>query len=98
MSFANVALQERMKQAARQAKAPVLLLQARNDYNIGPSEILAPILKQKGDASHSTIYPAFGTTNQEGHGAFACWSLGAKQWGNEVLQFISAALEKKSSD
>ena len=51
--------------------APVLLLQAQNDYSIGPSEILAPILKAKGPPSHSTVYSAFGTTNQHGHGAFA---------------------------
>jgi dienelactone hydrolase len=92
MSFANVELQERLKEAARNAKAPMLLLQAQNDYSIGPSEILAPILKANGAPSHNTVYPAFGSTNQEGHGAFACWSLGTKQWGAEVLAFIADSL------
>jgi carboxymethylenebutenolidase len=92
MSFANLALRERMKAAATDAKAPLLLLQAQNDYSIGPSELLAPILKAKGGTSHSTVYPAFGKTNQHGHGAFATWSLGTEQWGGEVLEFIEAAL------
>ena len=93
MSYANVALRERLQEAAKNAKAPVLLLQAQNDYSTGPSEILAPILKAKGAPSHNTIYPAFGTTNQQGHGAFATWSLGTAQWGADVLAFIDAALK-----
>jgi dienelactone hydrolase len=91
MSFANVALRQRLVEAAKNSKRPVLLLQAQNDYSVGPSEILAPVLKEKGAPSHSTIYPAFGATNQHGHGAFACWSLGIQQWGAEVLQFLDAA-------
>jgi dipeptidyl aminopeptidase/acylaminoacyl peptidase len=94
MSFANVALRERMQLAAKNAKAPLLLLQAQNDYSTGPSEILAPILKAKGVPSHNSVYPAFGTTNQHGHGAFATWSLGTAQWGGEVLDFIEAAFKQ----
>ena len=94
MSFANVALRERMQQAAKNAQAPLLLLQAQNDYSTGPSEILAPILKAKGPPNHSSVYPAFGTTNQQGHGAFATWSLGTAQWGGEVLEFIEAAFKE----
>ena len=67
----------------------------QNDYSVGPSQILAPILKAKGAPNHSTIYPAFGSSNQHGHGAFACWSLGIKQWGDEVLQFITESVHDK---
>src|SRR5207253_8369169 len=56
MSFANTALRERMKAAAMNAKAPLLLLQARNDYSTGPSELLGPVLSRKGPPSHCTIY------------------------------------------
>jgi dienelactone hydrolase len=90
MSFANVELQQRMKEAAKNAKGPLLLLQAQNDYSTGPSQILAPILRAKGPPNHSTVYPAFGSTNQHGHGAFATWSLGVEQWGGEALEFIEA--------
>jgi len=94
MSFASPALRERMKTAAQHAKAPLLLLQAQNDYSTGPSELLGPILKQHGPPSYSTIYPVFGKTNQHGHGAFATWSLGTAQWGGEVLDFIDAAFKR----
>jgi dienelactone hydrolase len=94
MSFANPAVRERMQQAVTNCKTPMLLLQAKNDYSTGPSEILAPLLTAKGNTSHSTVYPAFGSTNQHGHGAFACWSLGTEQWGEEVLAFIEAAFKK----
>ena len=94
MSFANVALRERMQEAVKNCQTPMLLLQAQNDYSTGPSELLAPILKAKGAPSHNTIYPAFGSTNQHGHGAFACWSLGTEQWGTEVLEFIDVAFKK----
>lgn len=94
MSFASVPLRERMQDAVKNCKTPMLLLQAQNDYSTGPCELLGPILKSKGSASHSTIYPTFGTTNQHGHGAFACWSLGTEQWGAEALAFIDAAFKK----
>jgi len=93
MSFANTALRERMREAVMNAKAPLLLLQAQNDYSTGPSELLAPILNKQGPPSRSIIYPAFGTTNQHGHGAFATWSLGIEQWGGEALKFIDAAFQ-----
>jgi len=95
MSFANTELQERLKLAVKNAKAPVFLLQAENDYNIGPSKILAPILEHRGSPNRSKVYPPFGKTNQEGHGAFACWSLGITGWGTDVLDFIDAAFVQK---
>jgi len=95
MSYANVALRERMQEAVRNAKAPLLLLQAQNDYSIGPSELLAPLLKAKGPPSHSTVYPPFGKTEQHGHGAFATWSLGTQLWGAEGLEFIDAAFKQR---
>jgi dienelactone hydrolase len=97
MSFANAALRERMETAVKNSQSPMLLLQAKNDYSTGPSELLGPLLKTKGPPSHNTIHPPFGTTNQHGHGAFACWSLGAEQWGAEVLDFIEAAFKQPAN-
>jgi carboxymethylenebutenolidase len=94
MSFANRALRERLVVAARNAKAPVFLLQAENDYSTGPARMLEPILKQNGQPSHACVYPPFGSTNQEGHGAFACRSLGITIWGHDVLEFVDAVLKQ----
>ncbi len=98
MSYANKTLRERLVLAAKNAKAPVFLLQAKNDYSTGPSELLAPILEKTGRGSRSKIYAAFGTTNQQGHGAFATSSLGATIWGNDVLDFLDAALKEKGDE
>src|SRR5262245_408433 len=95
MSFANLALRDRMKAAATNAKAPLLLLQAQNDFSVGPSELMGPALKAKGGPSHSTVYPPFGKTNQHGHGGFATWSLGTAQWGAEALEFMAAVLDER---
>jgi carboxymethylenebutenolidase len=97
MSWANTSLQTRLRQAAQNAKAPVLLIQAKNDFSTGPSEHLGPILKQLGAPSGSNLYDAFGSSPGQGHGAFACWSLGTQIWGNDVLQFLDAAQKNRAS-
>jgi len=91
MSWRNPEVQQMEIDAVKNARAPVFLLQARNDYNIGPSETLGPILRDKGGLNRSRIYPAFGATPQEGHGGFACWEEGIAIWGDDVLQFLREA-------
>jgi dienelactone hydrolase len=93
MSYRNKVLRERLLLATRNAKAPMFLLQAKNDYSTGPSELLAPILEKCSHSSKSKVYAAFGTTNQEGHGAFATRSLGVTLWGNDVLDFVEASMQ-----
>ncbi len=92
MSFANPALRERMVQAVQNARAPIFLLQAKNDFSTGPVELLTPELVKRGSPNRAKLYDTFGTTPEEGHGAFACRSLGATIWGPEVLPFLAAAL------
>jgi len=91
MSWANPKLQKREKEAVRNASIPLFLIQASNDYSTGPSEVLGPIIRSKGGLNRATLYPAFGTTHQEGHGGFACWEEGITIWGNDVLKFLDAA-------
>ena len=87
MSWAVKPLQDRLEKAAQNAKAPVFLLQAKNDFSTGPSEVLGPILSKFGPPSGNKLYPSFGKTPARGHASFACWSI----WGRDVLQFIDAA-------
>ena len=93
MSFANGELRERLKTAAANAKAPLFVLQAKNDYSTGPVEMLEPILKQRGEPNRAKLYGEFGSTHQHGHGAFACWSLGITNWGDDVLEFIDGTMK-----
>jgi carboxymethylenebutenolidase len=91
MSWANGELRQREIEAVRRAQAPLFLLQARNDYSIGPSEVLDPIIRSKGKLNRATIYPPFGTTAAEGHAGFACWEEGIALWGPDVLTFLGQA-------
>src|SRR5579885_689960 len=49
----------RLKQALEDAKAPVFLIQAENDYDTGPSEYLGPVLVSYGPPILHFLYPAF---------------------------------------
>src|SRR5436305_7038425 len=91
MSWANVELRNRLLTAVRAAKAPVFLIQAENDYNLGPSEVLGPVIRAQGFLNRAKVYPAFGTTHQEGHAGFACWEEGIAIWGPDVLDFLAQA-------
>ena len=91
MSWANTELQKRLLMAVHAAKAPVFLLQAENDYNLGPSEVLGPVIRAQGFRNRAKVYPAFGTTHQEGHAGFACWEEGIAIWGPDVLDFLAQA-------
>ena len=91
MSWANTKLQEREKESVKKAKAPLFLLQAKNDYGIGPSEVLGPMISAKGGINRAKLYPAFGTTPAEGHGGFACSEAGIAIWGPDVIEFLKAA-------
>jgi len=53
----NPLLRERLVQCVKNAKAPIFFLQAQNDYNLGPSEMLGEELKRKGGLNRSKIYP-----------------------------------------
>ena len=85
----NPLLRERLLQAVKNTKAPVFLLQATNDYNLGPSELLGGELKRKGAPNRAKIYPAFGDPNkhEDGHGGFAV--RGSEVWGADVLEFVN---------
>ena len=83
----NPELGERLRRAVLAARSPIFLLQAENDYGLGPSQILGPLLRAKGAPSHSRVYPTYGDSRQAGHGDFACQ--GTEVWGEDVCAFLS---------
>lgn len=72
-------------------RAPVLVVQAQNDFDLGPSRVLGPVLERAGKG-RAVVFPAFGNTEREGHGAFACLPEGAAIWGPTVLDLFRAAV------
>ena len=87
----NVPLQDLLVRAVALAKAPVFLIQAENDYSLAPSRILSKEAIKKKKDFQSKIYPAFGSTHQDGHWGFC--SSATDVWGNDVLAFIEAQMK-----
>jgi len=84
----NAAIHDRLKKAIGRAKAPIFLLQAENDYSLGPSQELSKEAAKKHADFQSKIYPAVGTTHQEGHWKFC--TAATDLWGSDVLNFLDA--------
>jgi dienelactone hydrolase len=96
MSWVGVPLlHDRLLKAERSAKAPIFLIQARGDYNLGPSEVLGEYLKRKGGLNRAKLYPQFGPTPMDNHGGFATKVEGIRIWGDDVLAFLREALHRK---
>lgn len=87
----NSPLQDRLIRAVDQAKAPVFLLQAENDYNLAPSRVLSKEALKKKKDFQSKVYPAFGSTHQDGHWRFC--STATDVWGSDVLAFLDAQMK-----
>ena len=86
-------IRERLVIAAQKSTIPIFLLQAENDYNLAPSRTLARELERSGKPYKMQIFPAYGTTHQEGHGGFCV--RGGEIWGAAVLEFLATNLQSK---
>jgi dienelactone hydrolase len=60
-------LRERMLAAARRARVSILLVQAENDYDLGPTHAAAQQLAQANKPHKVALFPAHGSTTREGH-------------------------------
>jgi carboxymethylenebutenolidase len=83
-------LQRRLIAAARRAAMPVFFLQAQNDYDLTPNRVLSDEVKASGKRAESRVYPAHGSSAQDGHRF--CVS-GVNVWGPDVARFIEAQLK-----
>jgi dienelactone hydrolase len=86
-SWENPVLEQVLSDAVREARGPVFILQARNDFSIQPVQVLGKIAKAKG--GQATIYPPFGKTHEDGHWKFATTEAGIAIWGEDVLHIIN---------
>jgi hypothetical protein len=84
-------LRERLKRAVAGARGPVFILQAANDFSTDPVRTLGPVAERKG--GRSKLYPAFGSSEQDGHWAFATLRRGSDVWGGDVMEFLRASLK-----
>jgi carboxymethylenebutenolidase len=75
-----------MTQAAARARAPVLFMQARNDFDLAPSRALHAAMVEAGRPAELRLYPPFGTTARDGH-AFPY--RGVTIWADDVHAFLT---------
>jgi len=77
----------RLTQAVNASKTPLFLLQAHNDYNLGPSKTLGPLIDAKGLPSRHMIFPVYGNPadHTQGHAGFMT---DPAAWGTQVLQYL----------
>jgi poly(3-hydroxybutyrate) depolymerase len=92
-SWANTGLRDALVTAAQSVKIPTFIIQAQNDYSLGPVRVLGQIVAGNKVLPHQAkIYPAYGTTHEEGHAEFATAGFGV--WGQDVLTFVGQAFAR----
>lgn len=84
-------LQDRLKLAVDRAQAPVLLIQAENDFSLEPSHELSKEAEKKHTDFQAKIYPKFGKSHEDGHGAFC--STATDVWGKDVIAFMEGRMK-----
>jgi carboxymethylenebutenolidase len=82
-------LRERLLTAVDKASAPIMLIQAANDYSTAPSYALADELERRHKPHLLKIYPPVGKTSDDGHNFLY---LGIPQWEHDVFGFLDEYL------
>jgi Xaa-Pro aminopeptidase/dienelactone hydrolase len=83
-------IRARLLAAVRNAKVPIYLIQAENDYNLDPSHTLAAEMTRVGKPHRVKIYPPFGETRQDGHGLGL---RGGVVWESDVFAFLDECMK-----
>jgi pimeloyl-ACP methyl ester carboxylesterase len=85
-----------LESAIRASKGPIFLTQARNDYNLGPTKVLGPLVEARGAPSTCLLFPehiggAFLKSDDphaQGHAGFFG---DPAVWGGAVIDFLKAS-------
>lgn len=87
----NPELRERLLTAVRKAAAPLLLIQAANDYSTAPGRDLAAELERLNKTHLLKIYPPVGQTPEEGHNLLY---KAIPDWEPDVFRFLDGYLRR----
>ena len=82
-------LRDRSIETLSALSAPVMLIQAANDYSLSPSSAMERELSRLSKPHVRKIYPAFGDTQTHGHN-FLYFDVA--RWEQDVLAFLEASL------
>ena len=81
----NAPLRERLTNAARRTRVPTFVVQAENDWNVGPTTALPAAMRAGGGDAAGRLYPAIGQNAGEGHGLMVT---APALWQGEVFAFL----------
>ncbi len=81
----NQMIRSLLGKAVERAKGPLFLIQAKNDFSLGPSEELGPTITGRAAPNGAKVYPAFGKSATE---AVMFAVHGATVWGDDVVRFF----------
>lgn len=84
-------LRERLLTAVNKATAPIMLIQAANDYSTAPGYALANELERLRKPHLLKIYPPVGKTAEDGHGFLY---LAMPQWEDDVFRFLDEHVKR----
>jgi dienelactone hydrolase len=84
-------LRERLQAAAEKTTAPIMLIQAANDYSTAPGKELAEELRRLHKSYVLKIYPPFGHSSDDGHNFLY---LGIPQWEDDVFGFLDEHVKR----
>jgi len=84
-------LRERILSAVRKTSAPIMLIQATNDYDTTPGTAIAAELEQLHAPHLLKIYPALGRSSDDGHNLVY---LAIAEWEPDVFQFLDSRVKR----
>jgi carboxymethylenebutenolidase len=84
-------LRERLLTAVNKATAPLMLIQAANDYSTAPSYALAHELARLHKPHLLKIYPPLGNASEDGHNFLY---LAISQWEHDVFGFLDEHVKR----
>jgi carboxymethylenebutenolidase len=84
-------LRERLRAAAEKTTAPIMLIQAANDYSTAPTEELADELRRLHKSYVMKIYPPVGQTSDDGHNLLY---RAIPQWERDVFGFLDEHVKR----
>jgi dienelactone hydrolase len=88
---ASKELRQRVFAAVGQTSAPIMLVQAANDYDTTPGTAIAAELERLHKPHVLKIYPALGKSSDDGHNLLY---LAIPEWVPDVFQFLDANVKR----
>jgi dienelactone hydrolase len=84
-------LRDRLLSAADKSSAPIMLIQAANDYSTAPGYALAGELERLRKPHLLKIYPSIARTSEDGHNFLY---LAIPQWEDDVFRFLDEHVKR----